>query len=391
MNLTSSHPSWSINNGLPGTYPSAQQDLRCDAVVIGSGSTGALTACHLGEAGVKPVLIDRREIGTGSISASTALLQYEVDVPLRDLAERLGDAVAAWSYLLSRGTFGKLERLASRLKIQCGIERKLSLFLARRRCEIPELRVECELGRKLGFQLEFFDAAAIREHLPFSRPASLYSQDGGQVDPHLLTHVLLEAGQKRGLEVYDRTKLVHLEETPRGALIATDSGSVIKARCTMIAAGFETRERLKAGVGTLRSTYALISEPSAAISGWLRRRLIWESGSTYLYLRTTAEGRFIVGGKDESLVNAKRRESMISAESRALVKKFARSFSNLKLEASYAWAGTFRATKDGLAYIGVHPRLPHSCFSLRYGRERHHPQPDRRRDHPGSVPRPGKS
>jgi hypothetical protein len=56
--------------------------------------------------------------------------------------------------------------------------------------------------------------------------------------------------------------------------------------------------------GTLQSTYALISEPLPKICGWHKQRLIWQNGSPYLYLRTTTEGRVIVGGEDEDFVNA---------------------------------------------------------------------------------------
>ena len=73
MNLTSSHPFWSVRNGLPANYPSLRRDVSCDAVVIGGGITGAL-AVHLVEAGVEALLIDKRDIGTGGTSASTALL-----------------------------------------------------------------------------------------------------------------------------------------------------------------------------------------------------------------------------------------------------------------------------------------------------------------------------
>jgi hypothetical protein len=47
MKLTSSHPFWSVNNGLPANYPSLQRKVCCDAVVIGGGITGALVAVHL--------------------------------------------------------------------------------------------------------------------------------------------------------------------------------------------------------------------------------------------------------------------------------------------------------------------------------------------------------
>lgn len=90
MNLTSSHPFWSVNNGLPADYPSLQRDVSCEAVVIGGGITGALVAVHQVAAGVKILLIDKRDIGTGSTSASTALLQYVIDLPLRELIKKVG-------------------------------------------------------------------------------------------------------------------------------------------------------------------------------------------------------------------------------------------------------------------------------------------------------------
>ena len=367
MNLTSSHPFWSVNNGLPANYPSLQRDLSCDAVIIGGGITGALTAVHLAEAGVKTLLLDKRDIGTGSTSGSTALLQYEIDVPLRELIKKVGPVAAIRSYQLCREAIGKLQRLAARLKIDCGFERKPSLFLARHQREIPDLREEFQLRRKMGIELEFYNAAAIQARFPFSRPAALFSKDGGQVDPHRLTHGLLAAGQRAGLEVCDRTEMKHLAQTRHGVRITTQNGCQITAHRAVIAAGFESKALLKGAAGALKSTYALISEPLPKISGWHKQCLIWESGSPYLYLRTTPEGRVIVGGEDEDFVNAKRRDALISQKARTLMRKFGRLFPDLSLEVAYAWAGTFGETKDGLAYIGIHPRFPHVYFALGYG------------------------
>lgn len=229
MNLTSSQPFWSVNNGLPANYPSLQRNTSCDAAIIGGGITGTLVAVHLAEAGVKTLLIDKRDIGTSSTSASTALLQYEIDVPLRELIKKVCPVAATRSYQLCRESIGKLERLAERLKINWGFERKPSLFLARHQRDIPELREEFQLRRKLGIELEFFDAAAVRNRFPFSRPAALFSKDGGQVDPHRLTHGLLAAGQRAGLEVFDRTEMAGLEQTRRGVRITTKNGFVITA------------------------------------------------------------------------------------------------------------------------------------------------------------------
>ena len=367
MNLTSSHPFWSVTNGLPANFPSLQRDVSCDVVVIGGGITGALVAFHLAEAGVKTLVLDKRDIGTGSTSGSTALLQYEIDVPLSVLIEKVGPAAATRSYELCRASIGKLESLAARLRIDCAFERKPSLFLARHKCEIAGFQQEFQLRLKMGIELEFYDAPAIRSHFPFSRPAALFSKDGGQVDPHRLAHGLLASGKRAGLEVCDRTEMARLEQTRRGVRLTTRDGFKVNARRAVIAAGFESKALLKGDAGSLKSTYALISEPFPAIRGWHKHCLIWESGTPYLYLRTTDEGRIIVGGEDENFVSAKRRDALISQKTRTLVKKFGRLFPGLPLEVAYAWAGTFGETKDGLAYIGVHPRFPHAYFALGYG------------------------
>jgi len=74
-------------------------------------------------------------------------------------------------------------------------------------------------------------------------------------------------------------------------------------------------------------------------------------------------------------------DALISQKTRTLVKKFGRLFPDLQLEVAYAWAGTFGETRDGLAYIGVHPRFRTPiCVGLRW--EWHHLQPHCRRDHP---------
>jgi len=91
-----------------------------------------------------------------------------------------------------------------------------------------------------------------------------FSKDGGQVDPHRLTHGLLAAAKRTGLEVFDRTTMARLEQTRRGVRVTTHNGCQITAHRAVIAAGFESKALLNAEAGTLKSTYALISEPLPA-------------------------------------------------------------------------------------------------------------------------------
>jgi glycine/D-amino acid oxidase-like deaminating enzyme len=367
MKLTGGDPFWSVRNGLLSTYPSLDKDVACEVAIIGGGITGALVAFTLAKAGVASVLIDKRDIGSGSTCGSTGLLQYEVDVPLRQLVKQIGLKKASRSFFLCGQAVEKLVSIARDNHIRCEIETRPSLFLARSSNEIAGLKEEQRLRKHIGIDVDFWNTRQIEAHYPFSRPAALFSENAAQVDPHRLTQGLLTAAEKLGLRIFDRTTATHFLPNRKGIEVATEMGFKIKARRIVIAAGFESQNYLSKQFGQLQSTFALISEPVPDLRSWHRRALIWESGSPYLYLRTTGEDRIIVGGEDIDVVKPAYRDQLIPVKTRILQKKFKALFPEIKLEVAYSWAGTFSSTKDGLAYIGMHRSLPHAFFALGYG------------------------
>jgi len=91
MDLRSDYPYWLLKDGIIRTYPSLKKNIKTDIVVLGAGITGALVSYKLVEAGKEVVVVDRRHVGMGSTAASTALLQYEIDVPLHELIHKVGE------------------------------------------------------------------------------------------------------------------------------------------------------------------------------------------------------------------------------------------------------------------------------------------------------------
>lgn len=366
MQLTSDFPFWSIRDGLPRSYPSLQEDLVCEALVVGGGITGAMAAFYLTEAGVNTVLLDKRDVATGSTSGSTGLLQYEIDMPLRELSHRVGPRHAARAYQLNYESIGKIERLVHSLKLDCDFEHRPSLYLGRKESETKAFLDEFELRQQLGFDLQFWSRQEIERHFNFSRPCALFSENAAQVDPYRLTHGLLASGTRRGLRIYDRTAVVHFTPLRNCIRIKTEAGFTVRARRAVLAAGYEAERYAKGEAGRLKSTYALITEPSQR-APWFRRSLIWESGLPYLYLRNATGGRVIVGGEDVHTVSPGRRDGLIRRKTKILLRKFGELFPNSPMEVAYAWAGTFGETKDGLPYIGENPGLPRAYFALGYG------------------------
>lgn len=367
MDLMSGYPFWPIKNGLITSYPALKQDLTCDVAIIGGGITGALIAYHLTEAGCDTVLVDRRDIGGGSTSASTALLQYEVDTPLFQLIEMVGREHAVRSYHLCLESIGKLAALAGKLDDDCDFERKHSLYLASRRRHVGDLRKEYEARRSCGIRLDYLDQAEIEARYSFSYPAALLSYDAAQVDAYRLTHALLRAAARQGLRVFDRTEVTGYEQTGSGILLTTERGCQITAGKVAFAGGFEAQQYLRQKIVSFKSTYALVSEPLEHFEGWADQCLIWESARPYAYMRTTRDGRAIVGGEDDAFDDEARRERRLDRKRDRLVKRFKQMFPAIDLEVAYYWAGTFGETADGLPYIGETPEFPNGYFALGYG------------------------
>lgn len=367
MDLTSGAPYWPIKNGLLGNYPILKQDLDCEVAIIGGGITGALVAHYLVGAGIDTVLLDKRDIGWGSTSASTALLQYEVDTHLSDLIEMVGEKHAVRSYLLCLESLKKLEKLATEIDDTCDFEAKQSLYLASSRRDVAALERECEVRQKYGIRVDFLDQPEIESRFPFSKPAGLLSYDAAQIDAYRLTHKLIKRANQRGLRVFDRTAVAGIEQIQDGMLLTTERGCRVKAHKIVFASGYETQRYLKQHVTTLKSTYAFISEPLASLEGWYERCLIWESARPYFYLRTTNDDRVLVGGEDEPFRDPLRRDKLLGKKTKRLRERFGEMFPALELDVAYSWTGTFGETKDGLAYIGETQEFPNAYFALGYG------------------------
>jgi glycine/D-amino acid oxidase-like deaminating enzyme len=153
------------------TFPALDSDVSCDVAVIGGGITGAIAAYHLVEAGFDTVLVDRRDVSGGSTSASTGLLQYEIDTNLSDLIERIGKRDAERSYELCLEAIGKIGALAAKAGVECEYTPKKSLYLASYKKDVPLLRREYEARKSMGIALAYLTPEDIRQRFPFDAPA----------------------------------------------------------------------------------------------------------------------------------------------------------------------------------------------------------------------------
>lgn len=367
MDLRSGTPYWRLINGAHVCYPVLDCDLNCEIVIVGGGITGALAAHRLAQEDLDIVLLDKRDIGSGSTAACTGLLQFEIDVELSDLIDSVGQDTAVRSYRLGTEAIETVRELASKSEDDFGFADRTSLYLASKKSHLSKLRREFEARRQYGFDVAFLEERELRERYTLNAPGAILSRPAAQVDPLRLTQFLVAAAAKRGAQVYEQTPVKEIDWSNDGVLVTTQNGSRVRAKRILFAAGYESLEYLEHKVGELHSTFAVVSEPLPDFSDQTNHCIIWETARPYFYFRNTTDGRAIVGGMDTGFETDHAHLGMIPKQTKKLEQRFAELFPGKALEATAAWAGVFGDTADGLAYIGPSIEHPQAYFALGYG------------------------
>lgn len=359
-------PFWLIKDGLKFSYPKLDHNIRTDIVIVGGGITGALVRFHLIKAGINCVLIDARTIGLGSTSGSTSLLQYEIDTPLHQLIEISGKKHAERAFHLCNESISKLKDIAREIKFK-DFESRNSLYFGHYKKDIPFLKKEFAARKNAGFNVEFLDEEEVLHEYGFKAPSAILSHHGAQTNAYGFTQHLLQHHSSQQSPIFDRSPIVTTEQQKAGIKLTTEDGHTIHAKKIVYATGYEIVEFIDKKIVDLKSTYAIISEQFNRPEFWKENTLLWNTNNPYLYLRTTKDGRILIGGRDEEFHDSKKRDELISQKATLLREDFKKLFPEIPFKTEFSWAGTFGETKDGLPYIGTYNKLPHSYFSLGFG------------------------
>lgn len=364
MRIRSDETYWLLKNGLLTVHPSLQVNKQCDVLVVGGGITGALMAYQCGVDGYNVILIDKRDVAFGSTSASTSMLQYEIDEPLYSLKKKVGKKVAVDCYLEGVDAINKLETLVNDLSLNCGFDRKESLYLIRSSKDEKWMQEEFNARLEAGLQVQMLSKDAIREKYQAVCQGGILSSSGASIDAYSFTHQLLEVCKcKFGLQIYDHTELTGIQEHKA----TVTGGFEILFKSIIYATGYESQTQLPKKVAKLISTYALVSEPMPSLSEPLENTLFWDTGDPYFYMRATEDNRLLIGGVDENFKNPVKRDRLIERKEVELVERLGSIFPQLHIIPDFSWAGTFGVTRDSLPFIGPYPGKPDTYYALGFG------------------------
>lgn len=342
-----------------------EEDVKCDALIVGAGITGSLLAERLARQGLDVIVIDRELPGRGSTAASTSMLLWEIDRSLVQLTEVYGFERASRAYRASLNGVTGLKSLVLQLGIPCEMRDRDSLYLAAGSSG-SDLFAEHQLRQRAGLPGDFLDHAMLLDHYGINRAAAIVSPGAADADPIQLSHGLLRAAVARGARLFEG-EATEFDAATRSVGVRLKNGRQIEARSVILATGYAMPAIVHSTVQTVSSSWAIATTPQPK-NLWREGALIWEDSKDYLYARATSTGRIIIGGEDsDKVVEPDARDGLIPEKSRLLAQKLAALWPPASLEIEFRWAGTFDTTSDGLPLIGPVPGAKGVYAAYGYG------------------------
>lgn len=360
--LRTGKPVWVEGLPIPRRFPALEGGLEVDVAIIGCGISGALAADAALQAGRSVAAFDRRGVALGSTAASTALLQFEIDQPLTTLTRRMGREKAVRAWWRSATAVDHLAARVADLGLRCGFRERHAVYLPGDVLDLEGLRREAAARAKVGLRSRFVEAEELRRLTGIERDGAIWSAGAAEVDPVALVRGLWRSALRRGATIHAPCDITEIEPVRDEVRLTTGDGRRIRAQHVVLATGYELAKLVKLRGYRITSTWAFATAPQPARL-WPSRCLIWEAATPYLYLRTTVDGRVVVGGEDEAFSDEEHRDRLLPRKVERLRKKVAALLPQLDTQPEFAWAGCFGESPNGLPTIGAVPGAER-CFAV---------------------------
>ena len=188
-------------------------DMEADAIVIGAGLAGILTAYYLKQAGIRAVVLEAYRIGSGQTKNTTAKITSQHDLVYDRIIRTFGCRMAEHYAGANEAAIREYERLIMGKGIDCDFARCPACLYSRSGTEL--LKREAEAAASLGIKVSFGTDC----ELPFPVAGVTRFEDQARFHP---LKFLARMAEK--VEVYEQTKVLKVEnrraETDKGTVTA---------------------------------------------------------------------------------------------------------------------------------------------------------------------------
>ncbi|MEA4919783.1 MAG: FAD-dependent oxidoreductase [Clostridiaceae bacterium] len=194
-------------------HESLRGDMETEAVVIGGGLAGILTAFFLCERNIRTIVLEADRIGSGQTKNTTAKITSQHNLIYNKLIKQFGREKALQYAVANQNAIGEYRRIITDRGIDCSFEERCAYLFSRIPSCVDDIEEEAEAAAGLGI-----DAQAVSQtSLPFTVERAVRFSGQAQFNPMSFLSVI-----SKGLDVFEKTKVIDVQ----GDKVITDYGTV---------------------------------------------------------------------------------------------------------------------------------------------------------------------
>jgi glycine/D-amino acid oxidase-like deaminating enzyme len=352
---------WQSEAGAVDAHP-LRERITADIVIVGAGITGVALALWLTRAGLRPVVLEAREIAAGASGRNGGFLLGGTAEAYATARERYGAARARRIWAYSAGNNAQAVELASELHehgVTTGFARNGSLRIALAEAELEEIRRSVALLVEDGWKAELLDRAALPEQLRATYLGASYHPLDSEIQPARFVRGIAALATEAGAVFYDRSPVTAITEDTHGVQVATPEGLVTAATLALATNAWLGKSGALLGAGWLSRVIAptrgqmLTTAPVANVG--LPCPCYADEG--YQYWRQLPDGRLAVGGwRNHTVAGEVGLDETPNETVQPHLERFVRetlSLPDARIE--HRWAGIMAFSADGLPLVGKLP------------------------------------
>lgn len=304
-------------------------DIEVEAVVIGAGITGLLTAYMLKERGINVVVIERGKILSGNTKNTTAKITIQHDIIYNKLIKEFGEENAKRYAKANQLAIETYNDIIEANKIDCDFKREDAYIYSLNNSR--KIESEYKAAIKIGIDAELVDEI----ELPFKIAKAVKFKNQAQFNPIKFLNYIA-----KDLTIYEDTTAIDIKEDT----VITKHGK-IKAKSIVVATHFPIIN--VPGYYFLRMhqerSYVIALENAQIVNG------MYKDENTAGYSFRRYKDLLILGGSDKRTGNNE------SGGCYNNLREFAKKVYPAAIE-KYNWSAQDCMTSDGIPYIGVYSK-----------------------------------
>lgn len=356
-------PYW-LDGPAPDPEPALAAHVETDLVVVGGGYSGLWTALLAKQESPERevVLLEARTVGWAASGRNGGFCSASLTHGLRNGLDRFCGEMDVLERL-GRENLDAIEQVVSDHGIDCSFERTGELTVATAPWQVDDLRELPALAEPYGGDLEWLDAAAVRERVssPTYLGGVLDRSGVAMLDPARLARGLLDVCRGLGVSVHENTPALSLGAEGGGVTVTTPYGRVRARHAVLATNAFPPLlRRLRSYVVPVWD-YALVTEPltdeQRRSVGWQDRHGMADAGNLFHYYRLTDDGRILWGGYDAVYEFGNKVDDRFARRPQTyllLAEQFLETFPQLAgVRFTHAWGGVIDTCSRFCAFYGT--------------------------------------